>query len=108
VRKGTQIDMDFGLMQRDEDLWGPDADMFRPERWEDLKPMWKYIPFLGGPRICPAQQMVLTQYGYLLVRFIQEFEGIENRDEEIKFVEEHRMTKQSRNGVKVAFSAVSV
>ena len=107
VRKGTQIDMDFGLMQKDEDLWGPDADSFRPERWENLKPMWTYIPFLGGPRICPAQQMILTQYGYLLVRFVQEFECIENRDEEIKFVEEHRMTKQSRNGVKVAFSAVS-
>ena len=74
VRKGTQIDMDFGLLQKDEDLWGPDATRFRPERWEKLKPMWKCIPFLGGPRICPAQQMVLTQYGYLLVRFIQEFE----------------------------------
>ena len=103
VRKDTQIDMDFGLMQKDEDLWGPDATRFRPEWWEKLKPMWKCIPFLGGPRICPAQQMVLTQYGYLSVRFIQEFECMENRDEEMRFVEEDRMRKQSRNGVKVAF-----
>ena len=90
-------------MQKDEDLWGPDAARFWPERWEKLKPMWTYIPFLGGPRICPAQQMVLIQYGYLLVRFVQEFECMENRDEGMRFVEEHRMTKQSRNGVKVAF-----
>ena len=91
-------------MQKDEDLWGADASMFRPERWEDLKPMWKYLPFLGGPRMCPAQQMVLTQYGYLLVRFVQAFRRMDNKDVEMKFVEEHRMTKQSRNGVKVAFT----
>ena len=38
--------MVFNLMQQDQDLWGPDADVYRPERWEDLKPMWKYIPSL--------------------------------------------------------------
>ena len=96
--------MDFGEMQRDEDLWSADASTFRPERWETLKPKWNYLPFLGGPRICPAQQMVLTQLGYLLVRFVQEFRRMDNKDEEIRFVEEHRMTKQSRNGVKVAFT----
>lgn len=103
VSKGTQIDMDFGQMQQDKAIWGNDADKFRPERWENLKPMWTFIPFLGGPRTCPAQQMVLIQYGYLLVRLMQEFERMDNRDETLKFVEEHKMTKQSRNGVKVAF-----
>ena len=100
--------MNFGLMQRDPDLWGPDADTFRPERWENLKPMWNYVPFLGGPRICPAQQMVLTQYSYLLVRFVQEFDRMENRDPVLEFVEEHRMTKQSRNGVLVAFTGAGI
>lgn len=90
-------------MQKDQDLWGPDAAECHPERWEKLKPTWTYLPFLAGPRVCPAQQMVLTQYGYLLVRFAQEFERIDNRDDVFEFVEEHRMTKQSRNGVKVAF-----
>ena len=95
--------MDFGLMGMDPDLWGTDAAVFPPERWDNLKPMWKFIPFLGGPRTCPAQQMILTQYAYLLVRVAQECGSIENRDEVLEFVEEHRMTKQSRNGVKVGF-----
>lgn len=97
-----RIDIDWHAMQRDPHIWGQDANDFRPERWEKIKPQWEYIPFSGGPRICPAQQMVLTQYAYILVRLMREFERMENRDPEFAFVEEHRMTKQSKNGVKVA------
>ncbi|TGO85668.1 hypothetical protein BPOR_0374g00020 [Botrytis porri] len=34
---------------------------FRPERWENLRTTWEYAPFLGSGRICPAQQMALTE-----------------------------------------------
>ena len=97
--------MRFGNMHRDPDNWGPDAEDFRPERWLDdnLLPKWKYIPFLGGATVCPAQQMILTQYAFVLVRILREFEEIENRDPEIKFVEEIKFRKKSRNGVQVAF-----
>ncbi|MCJ1312938.1 hypothetical protein MMC25_006614 [Agyrium rufum] len=106
VRAGTNIDIDFQVMQLDEDLWGSDADQFCPERREQgLLPAWHYIPFLGGQRVCPAQQMIYVQYAYLLVRFAKEFTRLENRDDTLEFVEEYRMTKQSRNGVKVAFLA---
>ena len=55
--------------------------------------------------MCPAQQMVLTHYAFILVRFLQEFESIENRDPEMRFIEEIKFAKKSRNGVKVAFIA---
>ncbi|KAK4693181.1 hypothetical protein P7C71_g4174, partial [Lecanoromycetidae sp. Uapishka_2] len=103
VPKGTQLEIHFGVMQRDEDYWGPDADEFRPKRWENMRPRWEYIPFLGGGRICPAQQMVLNQMGYTLARFVTEFEAIENRDPVHEFVEAYMFSVQSRNGVKVAF-----
>lgn len=46
------------LMQRNPDLWGPDADVFDPDRWLDpnrismvtANPMM-YTPFSAGPRI---------------------------------------------------------
>lgn len=89
-------------MQRDKDLWGEDAEDFRPERWENMKPGWHYIPFSGGPRVCPGQQIALTQCAYVLLRLVQNFENIENRDTEVAFVEQSRLTVESRNGVKIA------
>ena len=66
--------------------------------------MWEFVPFLGGPRICPAQQQVLTQATYLLVRLVKAFESIENTDPVEKYVEFTKLTTQSRHGVQVAFT----
>ena len=46
IQAGTKVDMHFGVMQRDPDFWGPDAEEFRPERWQTVRPKWEYIPFL--------------------------------------------------------------
>ena len=69
--------------------------------------MWEFVPFLGGPRICPAQQQVLTQAVYVLVRLVREFASIGNRDPTLKYVEMTKMTVESRNGVKIALRLVS-
>ena len=66
------------------------------------KHTWGWTPFFGGPRICPAQQQVLTQAVYLLVRMVMTFEKIENRDASVEYVELTKMLTESRNGVKVA------
>ena len=40
-------------LQRRKDIYGEDADQFRPERWGEGKGRgWEYVPFNGGPRIC--------------------------------------------------------
>lgn len=52
VRKGQPVDYSVHVMHRRKDLWGEDADEFRPERWVGRKVGWEYLPFNGGPRIC--------------------------------------------------------
>ena len=52
--------------------------------------------------MCPAQNQVLTQVSYLLVRFAQNFRSVENRDTVPECVEQIKMTVKSRNGVKIA------
>ena len=89
-------------MHLDPAIWGPDAGTFRPERWEGLKPLWDYIPFLGGKRMCPAQQMVVTETAYVIVRMLQEFSEMENRDSVQEYVEAFIFTMESKNGVKVS------
>lgn len=100
VTKGQSLTINVNALHYDKDIWGKDAHQFRPERWETERPLWEYLPFLGGPRICPAQQMVLAECSYIIVRILQEFQNIENRDPQ-PWAEEIRMQAESRHGIKI-------
>lgn len=55
VQPGEAVGYCVYVMHRRRDLYGEDADEFRPERWEGdaLKDIsWGYLPFNGGPRLC--------------------------------------------------------
>jgi cytochrome P450 len=52
-------------MHRRADLYGMDAEIFRPERWDEDMPIkndpvsmkWGYLPFNGGPRVCLGSKL---------------------------------------------------
>ncbi|GME52339.1 Cytochrome p450 family protein [Neofusicoccum parvum] len=77
VPKGTEIVYSVHVMHKRKDLWGDDAEEFRPERWEGRRVGWEYLPFNGGPRICIGQQFALTEAAYVLVRMLQRFDKLE-------------------------------
>ncbi|KAF2786950.1 cytochrome P450 52A12 [Melanomma pulvis-pyrius CBS 109.77] len=87
VRKGQQVDYSVSAMQRRKDLWGPDANVFNPERWNGRRSGWEYLPFNGGPRICIGQQFALTEAGYGIVRLLQRFDRLEGRNNSWEGVE---------------------
>ncbi|RAL68638.1 hypothetical protein DID88_007350 [Monilinia fructigena] len=60
VKKGSIVLWSSYVLHRRKDIYGEDADQFRPERWEKLRVGWEYIAFGGGPRICIGQQFALT------------------------------------------------
>ena len=87
-------------MHRRKDFYGEDAEEFKPERWETLRPGWEYLPFNGGPRICigrmhnappksvrkgdadlKTEQFALMEASYTTIRLMQEFKNIESRDD---------------------------
>ena len=104
IQRGVVVALNIWALHHDKDIWGEDADQFRPRRWDEKKPTtWEFVPFYGGPRVCPAQEQVLTQIVYLLVRLVREFSRMENRDPSGEYVELTRMATESQNGVKVAF-----
>ncbi|KAK1141876.1 hypothetical protein N8T08_008389 [Aspergillus melleus] len=78
----TRISFPTYVLHRRSDIYGPDAHEFRPERWGEptFRPGWAYIPFNGGPRICLGQQYALTEAGYTIVRLVQTFKAVEQRD----------------------------
>jgi cytochrome P450 len=106
VPKGTFVSYNVYAMHRRTDIYGPDAEVFRPERWEDgkLQPRWGYLPFNGGPRICIGQRYALTEVGYVLVRMSQEFRVLESRDPG-PWEESRGLTVTSKNGTKVGLTA---
>jgi cytochrome P450 len=83
VPKGSYVAWHMYSMQRRRDLFGHDADTFRPERWLEpgFRPGWAFVPFSGGPRVCIGQNFALTEAMYVVVRLVQGFE-IERRDGE--------------------------
>ncbi|KAF1814782.1 putative cytochrome P450 alkane hydroxylase [Eremomyces bilateralis CBS 781.70] len=104
VPKGTAVNYSPFSMHRRKDYFGEDADEFVPERWESLRQNWQYLPFNGGPRICVGQQYALTEAGYVVTRFAQEFATwkMESRDPE-EWIEGLTLTCCSGNGTKVGF-----
>lgn len=101
-QKGDIVHCNRYLMHRDPDLWGDDAEEYKPERWATSRPMWNFVPYGGGPRICPAHVMVDTECSYMIFRLLQRFKEIEPRDPE-PYVAIMRAGPANKNGVKVAF-----
>lgn len=45
IPKGVQVNYSVYVMHRRKDLWGEDANEFRPDRWTNRKTGWEYLPF---------------------------------------------------------------
>lgn len=65
VKNGKMVHWSLYVMHRRKDIYGEDAEEFRPERWLDgeegkgLRVGWEYLPFNGGPRICIGRECAL-------------------------------------------------
>lgn len=102
ISKGTRVMLELYSKLHDPEVWGKDAEVFRPSRFEGRRLGWDFVAFSGGRRICPAQQQVLTQFTYLLVRLAREFEVLENRGPSMGCIGSINVPAQSRHGVQVA------
>ncbi|KAK0715423.1 cytochrome P450 [Lasiosphaeris hirsuta] len=80
VRKGEMVFFSQYVTSRKKNIFGEDADNFRPERWEtgELDDIgWGYSPFIGGPRQCLGEDFALMEVSYTIVRLLQTIRIIE-------------------------------
>ncbi|KAI1483643.1 cytochrome P450 monooxygenase [Daldinia eschscholtzii] len=84
IPKGTSVLYSSYCIHRRPDIYGMDAELFRPERWDE-EPLrsrdtthrgWTYLPFGGGPRTCLGMDFSLTGGAYTIVRILQRFPSI--------------------------------
>jgi fatty acid omega-hydroxylase len=62
--RGTVVMYNMYAMARDTSLWGPDADVFRPERWLEMQKApsnYEYPVFNAGPRECLGRRLAQVE-----------------------------------------------
>ncbi|KAL6720989.1 hypothetical protein ACLMJK_000089 [Lecanora helva] len=83
IPKGTTVIIPPWAINGSEELWGPDAAEFRPERWQrkaSSSPVdnkgtnYNYLTFLHGPRSCIGQSFALGELACLLAAWVDAFE----------------------------------
>ncbi|KAH8891543.1 N-alkane-inducible cytochrome P450 [Thozetella sp. PMI_491] len=106
IPRGASVGYSVHTMHRLPEFFGEDADVFRPERWDEINPLGAFMPFHSGPRRCLGQQLALSWAKYATVRLLQSFGSVEARNQE-PWEEKLGLNCSSRHGVKVRFTAKS-
>ncbi|CAN1177817.1 Cytochrome P450 CYP72A616 [Linum perenne] len=75
---GVDVTLPILLVHHDPQLWGDDADQFRPERFSEgvakaSKHRLAFFPFGWGPRTCVGQQFAILEAKMALALILQNF-----------------------------------
>jgi len=76
---GTVVGCNAWTVHRDKNIYGPDADEFRPERWlaEDKEYVRRMenlsFAFGGGPRVCIGKNIAMLEINKFIPEFFRRF-----------------------------------
>ncbi|KAF4445838.1 hypothetical protein F53441_10483 [Fusarium austroafricanum] len=77
IPKGTTVQLVPAMTQLNPEIWGADAEVFNPDRWDNLSgdaaSPYAMESFSNGPRMCPGKALALLEIKTLLVGLIREF-----------------------------------
>jgi len=77
IPKGTAIFIQPAVTNLSKTIWGPDAEEFVPERWDNLTgemaSPYSWNPFLNGPRMCIGKTFALMEAKAQLVEVVSNF-----------------------------------
>ncbi|EXJ66592.1 uncharacterized protein A1O5_10263 [Cladophialophora psammophila CBS 110553] len=76
---GLRIYVCAHLVHMNKAVWGPDAPVFRPDRWVDEKyvaslPTGAWRPFERGPRNCIGQELAMVEAKVVLCAVVRGFQ----------------------------------
>lgn len=88
VPKSVTMIINFFKLHRREDLWGPDAAKFNPERFlkNDTNHSFHFLPFSEGPRDCIGKHYAKLAMKVIIVDFIRHYKVTTDlKYDELKF-----------------------
>ncbi|KAJ4408975.1 hypothetical protein N0V91_002789 [Didymella pomorum] len=74
--QGTALSVPAYTIHHSKEIWGPDADTFRPERWEKVTEKQKaaFIPFSYGPRACVGRNVAEMELALIVATVFKRYE----------------------------------
>jgi benzoate 4-monooxygenase len=73
---GTVLSVPSYTIHHSKDIWGPDAEEFRPERWESVTTRQKnaFIPFSYGPRACVGRNVAEMEMKMIAATWVRRYD----------------------------------
>lgn len=73
---GTVLSVPSYTMHHSREIWGEDADDFRPDRWRALTPRQKnaFIPFSYGPRACVGRNVAEMEMKLIVATWARRYD----------------------------------
>ena len=80
--EGAGVAVHVGALHRSREVWGEDADEFKPLRFADQEgeggrgaiPPCAFMPFTAGPRVCVGQSFAMMELKMMLAAMLARFE----------------------------------
>lgn len=111
VRSGTRVGLPTFAMGRIENLWGEDADEFKPERWleEDGRvrqvSAFRFPVFHAGPRVCLGMHLSMLELKTMAAVLLSSFQLVVTPDDhEAKYIASLTQPMETPLMVRVASS----
>lgn len=113
VPRGTMVILCPWAINRAQELWGPDADEFNPERWMQpgqansggSKNNYAFLTFLHGPRSCIGQKFSLAELMALTCALVGRYRFDLPENFEVRDITDGIVAKPS-DGLKVTVQTV--
>ena len=113
VPRGTMVILCPWAINRAQELWGPDADDFNPERWMEpgqansggSKSNYAFLTFLHGPRSCIGQKFSLAELMALTCALVGRYRFELPKDYEVRDITDGIVAKPSE-GLRVSVQAL--
>ncbi|KAJ5737530.1 cytochrome P450 [Penicillium malachiteum] len=111
VPPGTIVSVTAYSVNLNEEIWGPDAKAFNPDRWlkdaEQILDLDQYLVTFGkGPRMCPAQGMVYAHLTIALAYLVKSFKISFPLEFKAPDLQSFFMTMYPQEGMSLHFEAI--
>jgi len=76
IPKGYRISVCIWKTQHSKEVWGDDAEEFKPDRFNDLTKLQSacFFPFGGGARVCLGQPFSVLEQKLFLIRLLKKYQ----------------------------------